>query len=233
MNISGYNPLQNRPNPYSVTKSADPATSTFGSMIANGSTSSPAVTVSISAEARAALASSSLSSVQTRGPASFATTNPASFIYGGNSTAGASAGSFDIVSSSGDSASSPVLIDAAFFQKAHAATFDERQALYADAARSISASQGMPEGHYDFTRLTPNQMLAINNDLIVNKGTEGLSFSMPGSDPSAPELDVLTDYISATRSAYEFCSSFGATEAAKSYKNTLELMAKFGSQQSE
>lgn len=205
MNISGYNPILNRPNPYSPTKSADSATGTFGSMMGKGATSSPAVTVSISAEARAALASSSVSSVQTWGSASSATTSPTSFIA-----------NFDTLYNNVDH------------------TQAEFNAHYAEGARAISASQGLPEGQYDFTRMSPKEAFIVANDMIVNHDAsdkiDGF-LSMIQSDGNGPNSfsNTKMNFISGMQNYIDFASSSGYQDSARVTQRSLDYILGFDS----
>lgn len=49
-------------------------------------------------------------------------------------------------------------------------TQDEYRAHLAEGARRVSEMQGLPEGQYDFSRISAKQALVVMNDLTVNHG---------------------------------------------------------------
>lgn len=57
----------------------------------------------------------------------------------------------------------------------------EWAAYWAEGARRVSASQGLPEGKYDFTNITPNQLRVIQGDLILSRGVNAEDLAQLGS----------------------------------------------------
>lgn len=51
-------------------------------------------------------------------------------------------------------------------------TQDEYRAHLAEGARRVSEMQGLPEGQYDFSRISAKQALVVMNDLTVNHGAK-------------------------------------------------------------
>lgn len=89
-------------------------------------------------------------------------------------------------------------------------TQEEFKAHYAEGARKISEMQGLPEGQYDLTRISPKMAHVILNDMILNRGvpigekTVGLeNFISDGVNLSGPKpifSDVPQDAIAHVKS---------------------------------
>lgn len=56
-------------------------------------------------------------------------------------------------------------------------TQNEYNAYIAKFAHQISESQGLPDGKYDLSNISPKQLHVIMNDLIVNKGVNPLDLA--------------------------------------------------------
>ncbi|MBB3862897.1 hypothetical protein GGQ88_004200 [Novosphingobium hassiacum] len=49
-------------------------------------------------------------------------------------------------------------------------THEEYQTYLSEGAKNVSQQQGLPEGQYDFSRMSAKQAMVVMNDAIVNRG---------------------------------------------------------------
>lgn len=107
----------------------------------------------------------------------------------------------------------------------------EYNAHYAEGARQISASQGLPYGQYDFTKVSAKQLNIISNDMIVNQGKtpDDISgFMTPMINGTSAATGKMSEepmnIISIMTGQKEFEASVGNSVMADFLQGTLDLV---------
>lgn len=100
---------------------------------------------------------------------------------------------------------------------------EEVKRVVTEGGRVVSQSQGLPEGHYDFSRMTQTEMNVALNEMIVNRRVpqsvmDGLSI-MALTMPDTP-----TDLIQQAKDSIEFEISVDHTASANLLKAALSYM---------
>ena len=124
----------------------------------------------------------------------------------------------------------PADFDMKYYNVEH--TQAEFAAYYAEGARQISESQGLPYGQYDFTKVSPKQLHIISTDMVVNHGaslddTSGfLPLMLNGTSTSNWSMsEEPMDMMSIVTGQQEHEASVGNSMMADLLQRSLDLMA--------
>lgn len=110
----------------------------------------------------------------------------------------------------------------------------EFNAHFAEGARLVSASQGLPEGQYDFSRMSSKQLFIVANDMIVNKGASPdevdgiLSMIQVGDGGINSASDKPTDFVTALTNQRDFHAGTGYAATARNSQAALEYIYNLG-----
>lgn len=99
---------------------------------------------------------------------------------------------------------------------------------FADEARAINTAQGLPEGQYDFTRMSAKQIETVLSDLIVNHGLDSTLAStvgqVGGEYIQSGRGDVPFDLIQQTSSWADFQDATGNSLGGMWLRTSLDAI---------
>lgn len=107
----------------------------------------------------------------------------------------------------------------------------EYNAYYAEGAKKISASQGLPYGQYDFTNISPNQLKIVMSDMIVNQGkapdeVSGFnSIVINGTDDNGSSSNSPMNAIASMQNSRDFERSAGNSTMADFFQSTIDYVS--------
>lgn len=114
-------------------------------------------------------------------------------------------------------------------------TQEEFKAYYAEGARQISESQGLPEGQFDFSRLSAKQAQIISTDAVINRGASfenisGLNIfvsnniNFENSDRNTWLSETVGDAIALMEQQRSYYAGLGNTDNVAMFQRTLDWM---------